>query len=73
MLPIVYIARLTIVAGYLPSVSESLAAGVGAMLITNSITRQVNVLYKMQLIEVLDKIFLVYRPRLSGTLPLMLA
>jgi hypothetical protein len=73
VLPAVCIAGSTVVAGHLPSVSEFLVAGAGAVLIANGMTGQVNVLYEMQPIEVPDKVFLVYRPRLSGMLPSMLA
>ena len=47
VLPIVCITILIIVAGYLPSMSEYLTTRVEAILIINSLTRQVTILYKI--------------------------
>lgn len=69
----VYVAILTAVTGYLLSMSTFLATRTSTALIANGLTRQVNAPYKIQLIEVLDNVFLVYKLRLSGMLPLMLA
>lgn len=72
MLPIDCVAILITVTGHSPSVSIFLATGTGAAPIANSLTRLVTAPYEMQSIEAPDNIFLVHRPRLSGTLAPML-